>query len=184
MPQTMVYIHSITPGSLADRCNKFRVGDEIVMVGNDLMVGLTWKAASDKINQLVGLFKIVAQRREIVAKLEEKHQEEEIQQNGSDSFESDSDDKSISGKKELLAPVSTNTPKLSTAAEAAAAKQHSEDNKVTPSVHPEQLVMPTNHMSGDESITFTVMVRVNLYHFHFVYLCHIFYSLIVQRTYR
>ena len=170
MPQKMVYIHSITPDSLADRCNKFRVGDEIVMVGNDLMVGLTWKAASDKINQLVGLFKIVAQRK--VAELEEKHQEEEIQQNG------DSNKKSISGKKELLAPVSTNTSQLSEAA----AQQHSVDSKVTSIVHPEQPVMPANQMSGDESITFTVTVRANLYCLFFNFFCHIFYSLIVQRT--
>ena len=159
MPQKMVYIHSIAPRSLAERCNKFRVGDEIVMVGNDLMVGLTWKAASDKINQLVGLFKIVAQRRETaVAKLEGKHQEEEIQGN---SFESGSGNKSISRKKEPLTPISTNTPQLSRVAEAVA-QQHSEDNKVTSSAHSE----PANHKSGDESITFTVTVRINL---HFVY---------------
>ena len=165
MPQKMIYIHSITPGSLADRCNKFRVGDEIVMVGNDLMVGLTWKAASDKINQLVGLFKIVAQRREtVVAKSEEKHQEEEkIQEN---SFKSDSGDKSISRKKEPPAPISTNTPQLSRAAEAAA-QQDSEDNKVTSSPHPEPAVH-TDHKSGDESITFTVTVRINLHFCLFV----------------
>lgn len=168
MPQKMVYIHSITPGSLADRCNKFRVGDEIVMVGNDLMVGLTWKAASDKINQLIGLFKIVAQRRETVAaKLEEKHQEEEIREN---SLGSDSGDKSISRKKEPLVPVSTNTPQLSRAAEAAA-QQYGEDNKVTFSAHPEPAV-DTNHKSGDESITFTVTVRINL---RYCLFCNYFY---------
>jgi len=65
MHQKLVYIHSITPGSLADKCNKFKVGDQIVMAGNTTMAGLTWKAASNKINKLVGTFKIVAKRKGI-----------------------------------------------------------------------------------------------------------------------
>ena len=63
MLQKTIYIHSITPRSLADRCNKFKVGDEIVMAGNTTMAGLTWKSASAKVNKLVGTFKIVAKRR-------------------------------------------------------------------------------------------------------------------------
>ena len=63
MLQKVIYIHSITPGSPADKCNKFQVGDEIVTAGNTTMVGLTWKAASAKINKLHGTFKIVVKRR-------------------------------------------------------------------------------------------------------------------------
>ena len=63
MPQKVIHIHSITPGSLADKCNKFEVGDEIVMVGNTTMAGLTWKAASEKVKKLFGTFKIVAKRK-------------------------------------------------------------------------------------------------------------------------
>ena len=63
MPQKVIYIHSIVPGTLADKCNKFQVGDEIVMAGNTTMAGLTWKAASAKINKLAGTFKIVAKRK-------------------------------------------------------------------------------------------------------------------------
>lgn len=63
MLQKTIYVHSITPGSLADKCNKFKVGDEIVMAGNTTMAGLTWKSASAKVNKLVGTFKIVAKRR-------------------------------------------------------------------------------------------------------------------------
>lgn len=169
MTQKLVYIHSITPGSLADRCNKLKVGDEIVMVGNDLMVGLTWKAASDKINQLVGSFKIVAQRREtVVPELEEKQQQEEIKQNRSDSFGNDSYNKTSFQKKELPATVSANNNSqlsMSTAV-AAPAQLHSEDtgtNGATASIHPEQLpVMFTDHTDGDESIKFTIKVRINL----------------------
>lgn len=157
MAQKMVYIHSITPGSLAERYNKFKVGDEVVMVGNDLMVGLTWKAASDKINQLVGSFTIVAQRREIVTELEEKQKQKEMQRSGSDSFESDDDEPISENKKELPATISTNNTQLS---EAGAVQQYSEvtkANKVMPSVHPKQPVVPAN---SNEPITFTVEVRV------------------------
>ena len=63
MPQKVIHVHSITPGSLADKCDKFEIGDEIVMAGNTTMAGLTWKAASDKVKKLVGTFKIVAKRR-------------------------------------------------------------------------------------------------------------------------
>lgn len=173
MPQKLVYIHSITPGSLADRCNKFKVGDEIVMVGNDLMVGLTWKAASDKINQLAGSFKIVAQRRENAeAESEEKQQHKEMEQNGSDSCDGDSDDKSILAKKELPAIVPTNNhSQLSVAG----AQQHSKDTettKVTTSAHPEQPVVPSDHT---DDITFTIKVRVYLF-ICFSISCNISYS--------
>ena len=63
MPQKLVYIHSIIPGSPADKCNKFQPGDEIVTAGNATMTGLTWKAASAKINKLAGTIKIVVKRR-------------------------------------------------------------------------------------------------------------------------
>ena len=166
MAQKLVYIHSIIPGSLADRCNKLKVGDEIVMVGNDLMVGLTWRAASDKINQLVGSFKIVAQRRDtVVAELEEK-QQKEMKQNGSDSFDGNGD-KTTFWKKELPATPSTNDNSQHPAAVAAAAQLYTEDtetNGATASIHPgQQSVMSTDHTDGDESITFTVKVRVDLF---------------------
>jgi len=149
MPQKLVYIHSITPGSLADKCNKFKVGDQIVMAGNDLMVGLTWKAASDKINQLVGLFTIVAQRRENpVAELEEKQQKEKIHQSRPPcSFESGNDNDSVSGQQEKEKP-SANT----LTSNSQASQQYSDDiNKVISA-------QPPIHTNGDEAITFTVKV--------------------------
>ena len=63
MLQKVIYIHSVTPGSPADKCNKFQPGDEIVTAGNTTMAGLTWKAASAKFNKLAGTFKIVVKRR-------------------------------------------------------------------------------------------------------------------------
>lgn len=163
MAQKLVYIHSITPGSLADRCNKLRVGDEIVMVNNDLMVGLTWRAASDKINQMVGSFKIVAQRRDtVVAELEEKQQKEEMKQNGSDSFDGNGDNKTTFRKKELPTTPSTNDRSQHPAA-VAAQLQHTEDSKTNEATATEQQsVMSTDLTDGDESVTFTVKVRVNL----------------------
>lgn len=177
MPQKLIYIHSITPGSLMDKCNKFKVGDEIVMAGDDLMVGLTWKAASDKINQLVGSFKIVAQRRETaVAKSEEKKQEV-MNQNGSEN-------KNNREKAKPLATIATNNSQLSTAA-STAAQQNSEGtktNKVTASVHSGSPIVPAKPINNDQSITFTVKVRIGLFN-SFDLLSLISYSLIVQRTY-
>lgn len=164
MPQKLVYIHSIVPGSLADKCNKLKVGDEIVMVGNDLMVGLTWKVASDKINQLVGSFKIVAQRREtVVDKLNEKQEQGEMQQNNS--LDSDSDDEVIE-KIKLTATVLTSDNSQPPMVAAITAQQHSEDsstNKVTTNIRAEQPVVTTNHMNDDDSITFTVKVRICIF---------------------
>lgn len=156
MPQNLVYIHSITPGSLADKCDKFKVGDEIVMAGNDVMVGLTWKAASEKINQLVGLFKIVVQRKESeAANLEEKQQEGKKQQNEPNSLKSkDKNDIAKSGK----GKPSPKVPKI---------KKHTKSDGVTPNAHSEQ---PAVHTISDESITFTVKVRVcSLYCYIFMF---------------
>ena len=159
MPQRMVHIHSIIPGSLADRCNQFRVGDEIVMAGNDLMVGLTWKSATDKINQLVGLFKIVAQRKDpTMAKVEEKQQKEV--ENGSDSFDSDDDDES---EKKGLPTIMPTSNSQSSPAAGAVVQQHNDNSKVTSSIHAHQ---PTvDEPPVDKPITYTVKVRVNSFIF-------------------
>ena len=155
MPQKMVHIHSITPGSLADQCNQFRVGDEIVMAGNDLMVGLTWKSASDKINQLVGLFKIVAQRKDsTMAKVEEKQQKEA--ENGSDLVDSD---EFASEKKELpnITPTSNSQFSAAAAVEAGAVVQQHDDNSKVIHTHQSTVDGP----AIDKSIILTVKVRIN-----------------------
>jgi len=86
----MVFIQSITPGSLVDKCDQFRVGDEIVMAGDELMIGVTQQAAINKFQELLGLFKIVVQRKKAEQALNDRPKlARAVTQ---DSFDSESED--------------------------------------------------------------------------------------------
>ena len=63
MPQQYVYVHTVVPGSPADQSKKLKVGDQLVMMGTECLVGLTWKEAQSIINSVPEKFLIIAQRK-------------------------------------------------------------------------------------------------------------------------
>ena len=63
MPQQYVYIHSIQTGSPADKCGRLRPGDQLIMCGNECLVGLTWKEAQGVVNAAPETLMVVAQRK-------------------------------------------------------------------------------------------------------------------------
>jgi len=114
----MVFIQSITPDSLADKCKKFRVGDEIVMAGDELMIGATQQTAVDKFQELLGLFKIVVQRKRV--EQERNDRPKLAHAVTQDSFDSESGDEVLLKQEETQVDNQTacsapNKPKLARA---------------------------------------------------------------------
>ena len=62
-PLQYVYIRTLIPKSPAHDCGKFRKGDQIVMVGNNCLVGMTNQEAWRVIEGVPSSIEIVAQRK-------------------------------------------------------------------------------------------------------------------------
>jgi C-terminal processing protease CtpA/Prc len=81
MPQQYVSIHSITPGSPADLSGLLRPGDELVMCGNECLMGLSWKEAQGIVNSVPETFTVVVQRKASVsAPVPQQRQQQQQQQ--------------------------------------------------------------------------------------------------------
>ena len=63
-PLQYVYISRIIPGSPAFESGVFRKGDQLVMVGEECMIGLTHREALQVINKAKEMVEVVAQRKE------------------------------------------------------------------------------------------------------------------------
>lgn len=64
MPQQYIYIHSIQPGSPADECHALRHGDQLIMCGDEYLIGLTWKEAQGVMNTAPERLTVIAQRKQ------------------------------------------------------------------------------------------------------------------------
>lgn len=62
-PLQYVYIHRLLPGLPALECGAFRDGDQLVMVGEECVIGLTNQEAERVVKQASGSFDIVVQRK-------------------------------------------------------------------------------------------------------------------------
>ncbi len=63
-PLQYVYITQLIPGSPAFECGVFRKGDQLVVVGNECIIGLTHKEALDILKKAKTIVEVVAQRKE------------------------------------------------------------------------------------------------------------------------
>ena len=61
-PLSCIYIKSISPGSPAAQCGNLRVGDQILMVNDECLVGITNAAALNILRQTPPLFDVVVSR--------------------------------------------------------------------------------------------------------------------------
>lgn len=59
-----IYISHLVPGSPAFECGAFRKGDQLVMVGDECVIGLTNQEAGKIIENASGSFEVVVQRKE------------------------------------------------------------------------------------------------------------------------
>ncbi len=59
-----VFISHLTPGSPAFECGVFRKGDQLVVVGEECIIGLTHKQTLDILNKAKGTVEVVVQRKE------------------------------------------------------------------------------------------------------------------------
>ena len=65
-PLNYVFIRSLVQGSVADQCGHFEVGDQVVMVGDECLIGMSHKDAAAIIEKAPNVVTIVAQRKESV----------------------------------------------------------------------------------------------------------------------
>ena len=81
---TYIYIKSIAHNSPASNCGQFNVGDQLVMVGDTCLIGMSYAEAKQALDLAPGTVEVVAQRKALSQPLtDSKHPPVTDDQNGS-----------------------------------------------------------------------------------------------------
>ena len=62
-PLNYIYIKSLVPSSPADKCGRFSIGDQLIMVGESCLIGMTHHDAEHVLDSAPAIIEVVAQRK-------------------------------------------------------------------------------------------------------------------------